>query len=66
MRVVFRGDVPGREFIAFWLAADGRLLTGMNVNVWDVIDPIKAIIRTGAPVDVARLTDPTVALESLA
>ena len=33
-QVVFRGDVPAREFVAFWLA-DGRVLAGMNVNVWD-------------------------------
>ena len=26
---------PGRKFIAFWLS-DGRVLAGMNVNVWDV------------------------------
>ena len=26
------------DFIAFWLA-DGRVLAGMNVNVWDVDDP---------------------------
>ena len=43
---------PAREFIAFWLAADGRVLAGMNVNVWDVVDPIKAIILSQQPVDV--------------
>jgi len=60
-QVVFRGDVPGREFIAFWLK-DSRVLAGMNVNVWDVTDPIKALIRSGAAVDPARLADPAVAL----
>ena len=44
-QVVFRGDVGAREFIAFWLKG-GRVLAGMNVNVWDVIDPIKAIISS--------------------
>ena len=63
--VVFRGDVGGREFIAFWLK-DGRLLAGMNVNVWDVTDDIQALIRSGAPVDPARLRDPDVELASLA
>jgi 3-phenylpropionate/trans-cinnamate dioxygenase ferredoxin reductase subunit len=62
-QVVLRGDVPGREFIAFWLK-DGLLLAGMNVNVWDVSDPIQAIIRAGRPVDAARLGDPAVPLES--
>jgi 3-phenylpropionate/trans-cinnamate dioxygenase ferredoxin reductase subunit len=62
--VVFRGDVPGREFIAFWLK-DSRVLAGMNVNVWDVTDPIKALIRSGATIDRARLADPNVPLTDL-
>jgi 3-phenylpropionate/trans-cinnamate dioxygenase ferredoxin reductase subunit len=61
-RVVFRGDVPGREFIAFWLK-DNRVLAGMNVNVWDVVDPIKALIRSGKQVDPDRLADTGVSLE---
>ena len=63
--VVFRGDVDGREFIAFWLK-DGRVLAGMNVNVWDVTDHIQALIRSGATVDPARLRDTDVELTSLA
>ncbi len=55
--VVFRGDVDAREFIAFWLK-DGRVLAGMNVNVWDVTDDIQALIRNRAQVDPARLADP--------
>ena len=43
-RVVFRGDPASREFIAFWLAGD-RVVAGMNVNVWDVVDPIQRLIR---------------------
>ena len=62
--VVFRGDTAAREFIAFWLR-DGRVLAGMNVNVWDVTDDIQALIRSGARVDPARLRDPDVALSSL-
>jgi 3-phenylpropionate/trans-cinnamate dioxygenase ferredoxin reductase subunit len=56
-RVVFRGDVAAREFIAFWLK-DNRVLAGMNVNVWDVVDPIKALIRQAVPVDPQALADP--------
>jgi NADPH-dependent 2,4-dienoyl-CoA reductase/sulfur reductase-like enzyme len=63
--VVFRGDVDGREFIAFWLKG-GRVLAGMNVNVWDVTDDIQALIRSGTAVDPARLRDPDVELSSLA
>ncbi|WNV82687.1 FAD-dependent oxidoreductase [Umezawaea sp. Da 62-37] len=52
-RVVFRGDVDGREFIAFWLK-DGVVLAGMNVNVWDVSERIRALIGTSPDLD--RLT----------
>jgi 3-phenylpropionate/trans-cinnamate dioxygenase ferredoxin reductase subunit len=64
-RVVFRGDVAAREFIAFWLAGD-RVLAGMNVGVWDVVDPIQRLIRERVAVDVRRLSDPDVPLEELA
>jgi 3-phenylpropionate/trans-cinnamate dioxygenase ferredoxin reductase component len=65
--VVIRGDLERREFIAFW-TIDGRVAAGMNVNVWDVTDPIEALIHkglTGATVDPARLADPDVALTDL-
>jgi 3-phenylpropionate/trans-cinnamate dioxygenase ferredoxin reductase subunit len=62
--VVYRGDVASREFIAFWLR-EGRVLAGMNVNVWDVTDQIQALVRSGRPVDSAALADPQVALDSL-
>ncbi len=64
--VVFRGDVPGREFIAFWLGDGGRVLAGMNVNIWDVNDAIQALVRSGRPVDVAALRDTGTPLDSLA
>jgi 3-phenylpropionate/trans-cinnamate dioxygenase ferredoxin reductase component len=65
-RVVCRGDVDGGEFIAFWLAEDGRVTAGMNVNVWDVTDPIQALIRSRRRVQPARLADPDTPLEVLA
>ena len=64
-RVVFRGDVAGREFVAFWLDADNRVLAGMNVNVWDVLDDVKALIRSRTPVDADRLADPQSPLSDL-
>ncbi|MGW2861031.1 NAD(P)/FAD-dependent oxidoreductase [Streptomyces sp. SDr-06] len=64
-QVVIRGDAGKREFIAFWLK-DRRVLAGMNVNVWDVTEPIQALIRGGAQVDTEALADPAVALGSLA
>jgi len=65
--VVFRGDPAAGEFIAFWLK-DGRVLAGMNANVWDVTDDIQALVRAGyggKPVDRARLADPSVPLPDL-
>ena len=64
-RVVFRGDVSAREFVAFWLDGDDRVLAGMNVNIWDVLDDVKSLIRSKAPVDVDKLTDPQSALADL-
>jgi 3-phenylpropionate/trans-cinnamate dioxygenase ferredoxin reductase subunit len=64
-RIVLRGDVAGREFLAFWLK-DGRVLAGMNANIWDQGDGIKALIRGGGTVDADRLADPSVPLADLA
>lgn len=65
-RVVFRGDVQGREFVAFWLDTDNRVLAGMNVNIWDVLDDVKNLIRSRCPVDADRLADPRAPLGDLA
>jgi 3-phenylpropionate/trans-cinnamate dioxygenase ferredoxin reductase subunit len=62
--LVVRGDREARELIAFWLR-DGRVVAGMNVNVWDVADQIGSLIRSGATVDRDRLADPDVALTEL-
>ncbi|WP_434445620.1 NAD(P)/FAD-dependent oxidoreductase [Lentzea sp. E54] len=63
-QVVVRGDVTRREFIAFWLK-DEVVVAGMNVNIWDVTDAVKGLIRSSAQIDPARLADPSVPLESL-
>jgi 3-phenylpropionate/trans-cinnamate dioxygenase ferredoxin reductase component len=65
-QVVVRGDLPAREFVAFWLDAESRVLAGMNVNVWDVTDPIKALIRSRNAMTASLLADPMVLLEDLA
>ncbi len=54
-RVVFRGDLAGREFTAFWLDDANRVLAGMNVNIWEGLDDIKALIRSREPVDPDQL-----------
>ena len=63
--VTFRGDRDSREFIAFW-HRDAIITAAMNVNVWDVVDDLKAIIETRSPIDLAQLTDPDVPLADLA
>ena len=63
--VVIRGDMEAREFIAFWMR-EGRVLAGMNVNVWDVTDPIQTLIRSGVAVDAPRLAATDEPLEELA
>lgn len=65
-RVVYRGDLAAREFSAFWLDVENRVLAGMNVNIWEGLDDIKALIRTKSPVDPAKLTDAGVPLGELA
>ena len=60
--VVFRGDVGKREFIAFWMS-QGRVVAGMNVNVWDVTEAIQDLIRSGKAADPARLADRAVPLD---
>jgi 3-phenylpropionate/trans-cinnamate dioxygenase ferredoxin reductase component len=62
--VVFRGDIAAREFIAFWLK-DQRLVAGMNMNVWDVSDPIRDLIRSRRQLDAGKLADPDSPLTEL-
>ncbi len=59
--ITYRGDKEGREFIVFWTSG-GRVLAGMNVNVWDVSDDIAALVKSGRSVDLQRLADPEVPL----
>jgi len=55
-QVVFRGDRERREFIAFWLR-DGRVMAGMNVNVWDVAPAIERLVASGVRADATHLAD---------
>ncbi len=64
-RLVFRGDVAGRQFVVFWLK-DDRVAAGMNVNVWDVSDAIGQLVRSRAVVDADRLADVDLPLAQLA
>ena len=62
--VVIRGDVASGQWLAFWLR-DGRVLAGMNVNIWDASDAIKALARGRVVVARDRLADVDVPLTDL-
>ena len=62
--VVVRGDLAKRR-VHRVLAAGGRVLAGMNVNVWDVTDTIATLIRTGRTINTESLADPGIPLEAL-
>ncbi|MFB4277719.1 NAD(P)/FAD-dependent oxidoreductase [Nonomuraea sp. MTCD27] len=53
--IVYRGDPESLEFIAYWLRG-GRVVAGMNVNVWDVVDEIQELIKSGVIVDQKELS----------
>ena len=63
--VAVRGSLADRQFIAFW-HRDGIVTAAMNVNVWDVVEDLKAIIAGGRELEPSRLADPAVALAELA
>ncbi|QTI69332.1 NAD(P)/FAD-dependent oxidoreductase [Gordonia polyisoprenivorans] len=63
--VILRGDVAAREFVALWVSDDARVLAGMQVNIWDQLDDIKALITAGRPIDLDRAADADVPLTQL-
>ncbi|HEY4017561.1 MAG TPA: FAD-dependent oxidoreductase [Pseudonocardiaceae bacterium] len=52
--LVVRGDLAGREFIAFWLR-DGKVTAAMNVNSWDEGDALGALVDNGVSVTEEQL-----------
>jgi 3-phenylpropionate/trans-cinnamate dioxygenase ferredoxin reductase subunit len=64
-QVTVRGDEDARQLIAFW-HRDGQVTAAMNVNVWDVVDDLRALVTSRAAVDPRALADPDVALGDLA
>lgn len=63
-QVVFRGEPASRSFVAFWLK-DGRVVAGMNANVWKVNDALAALVASRERVAIERLSNPAVALDDL-
>ncbi len=64
-RVIRRGHAAGGEALYFWLDDKNRVLAGMNVNIWDVTDEIKALVAGRTSVDPDRLADSGVPLSDL-
>lgn len=68
-KLVLRGDPSSRKFIAFWVtpvsSTKGRVVAGMNVNVWDVQDDIKFLITNEHAVQTQQLSDPATPLSDL-
>lgn len=65
-RVVVRGDMASRVFVAFWLDEEERVLAGLSANVAGMARHIKALVASGRPVEPARLADPDLDLGQLA
>ncbi|HEV8489783.1 MAG TPA: FAD-dependent oxidoreductase [Candidatus Limnocylindrales bacterium] len=63
--VVVRGDLPKREFHAFWLA-NGRVMAAMNANLWDDGEELQRLVESEERVDLARLADSRVPLAEAA
>ena len=64
-RVVVRGDVAARRFHAFWIS-DARVIAAMNVNLWEDGAALRSLVESEAPVNLARLSDPSVPLAAAA
>jgi 3-phenylpropionate/trans-cinnamate dioxygenase ferredoxin reductase subunit len=62
--VTVRGNREGLQFLAFY-HRDGRVTAALTVNVWDVVDDLKAIITSDWEVDEKQLADEGVPLAAL-
>ncbi len=65
MRWSFAATLPAASSSRSGSRDGGRVLAGMNVNVWDVTDAIQALVSSGRPVDKAALSDPGTSLDSV-
>ena len=53
-RLVVRGDLAQREYMAFWLR-DGAVAAALNVNMWDDGDALQDLVDSGRSVEVNDL-----------
>jgi 3-phenylpropionate/trans-cinnamate dioxygenase ferredoxin reductase component len=62
--VVLRRHPEAGKVIVFWLL-EGRVLAGMNVNIWDGADQIERLILSRNRVDPDDLANPRISLNAL-
>lgn len=60
-QVLIRGDITSDHFMSFWLS-QSRVLAGMHVNTWGVLNDIEELIRSRRPIDPRRLVDEAIPL----
>jgi 3-phenylpropionate/trans-cinnamate dioxygenase ferredoxin reductase component len=53
-RLVVRGDLEAREYIAFWMK-DGAVAAALNVNSWDDGDALQDLVDSGRKVEAGDL-----------
>jgi 3-phenylpropionate/trans-cinnamate dioxygenase ferredoxin reductase subunit len=63
-RVVLRRHPEAVQVIVFWLL-EGRVLAGMNVNIWEGADQIERLILSRNRVDPDDLANPRISLNAL-
>ncbi|MFN8521043.1 MAG: oxidoreductase C-terminal domain-containing protein [Chloroflexota bacterium] len=63
-RVVIRGDLDERRFLAFWMR-EGRVVAGMSANIPKVVGAMRTLIESRSVVDAGRLADADVPLAEL-
>jgi 3-phenylpropionate/trans-cinnamate dioxygenase ferredoxin reductase subunit len=61
---LWRGDPQAAKALGFWLRG-GCVVAGMSINVPKVMKPMEALVRSGVPVDTAKLGDESVDWEEL-
>lgn len=59
--VVVRPGPTDDAYLALWVA-QGRVVAGMHVNMWETIDDLRGLVRSGQAVDPRRLADPSLPL----
>jgi 3-phenylpropionate/trans-cinnamate dioxygenase ferredoxin reductase subunit len=62
--VVVRGSLEDRRFVAFWLE-EGLVQAAMTVGLTGLVPALEDLVRSGRPVDTARLADPAAPLDAV-